>query len=96
MVAFVPDYVSVAGDPGVDATFDRRSVENAITNTLLQGAGMKTESKFRFRLADESDVEDIGRLVQGLADFEKEPDAVEVGSKESVTCNTEIKIWTYF
>jgi GNAT superfamily N-acetyltransferase len=35
----------------------------------------------RLRLATSDDVEIIGRLVQGLADFEKEPDAVHVTTR---------------
>ena len=35
-------------------------------------------TSFRLRLATADDLEAMGRLVQGLADFEKEPDAVHV------------------
>lgn len=37
-----------------------------------------SHDKFRVRLATAQDVNHIGRLVQGLADFEKEPEAVHV------------------
>jgi GNAT superfamily N-acetyltransferase len=39
---------------------------------------LQQNTNFRLRLATPEDVDTIGRLVQGLADFEKEPDAVNV------------------
>ena len=70
------------------------SFRNIITSTLRQcnaiaaAAAVTTASSSstepslirsrRLRLASTNDVHTIGRLVQGLADFEKEPDAVNV------------------
>lgn len=85
MDAFVSDYVSEVDDEDrLDDSFDRVSVERTITNTLTRVADARSDMKFRFRLAGESDVGNIERLVQGLADFENEPDAVEIGSKEYI------------
>jgi GNAT superfamily N-acetyltransferase len=39
---------------------------------------LQENTDFRLRVATSEDVDTIGRLVQGLADFEKEPDAVNV------------------
>jgi GNAT superfamily N-acetyltransferase len=39
---------------------------------------LQTNGDFRLRLSKATDVDSIGRLVQGLADFEKEPDAVNM------------------
>lgn len=39
---------------------------------------LQQNTDFRLRVAKPEDVDTIGRLVQGLADFEKEPDAVNV------------------
>jgi GNAT superfamily N-acetyltransferase len=39
---------------------------------------LQQNTDFRLRVAKPEDVDIIGRLVQGLADFEKEPDAVNV------------------
>lgn len=56
---------------GFTADSNPRSIIEAVLGQEMQG-------EFRLRLATAEDVNDIGRLVQGLADFEKEPDAVHV------------------
>lgn len=52
----------------------RQRIETCLTATQTAAPC----SNFRLRLADSGDVETIFRLVRGLADFEKEPDAVNM------------------
>lgn len=58
----------------------RQNVSTAIMNSLkLVTSGQST---FRLRLAKECDLTTIERLVQNLADYVKEPDAVEMTAKD--------------
>ena len=65
------------------SSFFRNTIEttlhqsNAATAALL-GSSPTVIRPRRLRLASAKDLYSIGRLVQGLADFEKEPDAVNV------------------
>jgi GNAT superfamily N-acetyltransferase len=75
-------YVSsatVGGEPvkALDGGFDRTLIKSAVED-CLSSINANSDSKFRLRLATESDVNTIAKLVQGLAEYEKEPDAVMV------------------
>jgi GNAT superfamily N-acetyltransferase len=61
----------------------RNSIETTLHRCNAAAAsnimsGLSPASSRRLRLANTYDVDTIGRLVQGLADFENEPDAVNV------------------
>jgi GNAT superfamily N-acetyltransferase len=60
----------------------RKSIETTLQRCNAASAQVKIGQgaiiSRRLRLASPNDVHTIGRLVQGLADFEKEPDAVHV------------------
>jgi GNAT superfamily N-acetyltransferase len=58
-------------------TFTRDLVEKTVMN-CLEGVNNSRKSKFQLRLAGEGDVDTIARLVQGLAVYEKEPEAVNI------------------
>jgi hypothetical protein len=55
------------------------SATKVIDDCLAAVNTANSESNFRLRLAKAGDLETIGRLVQGLADYVKEPDSVELG-----------------
>lgn len=63
-------------------TYNDTEIRSAFETTLAGSVG----SNFRLRLATEADLDAISRLVQGLADYEKEPDAVHV-TKEHYRCD---------
>jgi len=76
--------------PGDDEAVDKRITPTTTTTTTVrqeieaclsrqqQPQQQQHSTSFRLRLAAADDLEAMGRLVQGLADFEKEPDAVHV------------------
>jgi GNAT superfamily N-acetyltransferase len=55
----------------------RTLVKSAI-NDCLSNINPSDPSNFRLRLATKADIETIGRMVQGLAEYVKEPDAVHL------------------
>jgi GNAT superfamily N-acetyltransferase len=57
-------------DGAIDNDMLRETIDNCLKGQLHSNLGLK--------LATVEDVNEIGRLVQGLADFENEPDAVHV------------------
>lgn len=60
-----------------NGSFHRDAVDNAIQGVIVEANTRSSESsKFRLRLAQQSDIETMSRLVQALADYVKEPDAV--------------------
>jgi GNAT superfamily N-acetyltransferase len=61
-----------AGDPPL--VDESSTMEDKMESCL----NFQQNTNFRLRVASPEDVDTIGRLVQGLADFEKEPDAVNV------------------
>jgi len=65
-----------------DATAASQQIEAASSDSVRQMIEScltkASHDTFQLRLAEEQDLQSIGRLVQGLADFEKEPDAVHV------------------
>jgi GNAT superfamily N-acetyltransferase len=59
--------------------FRRPAVDSAIQSVLVEANIRSAEtSKFRIRLAQQSDIGTMSRLVQALADYVKEPDAVQM------------------
>jgi GNAT superfamily N-acetyltransferase len=62
----------------MEHNFSRTFVEQTVTECLAAGVNESTDTKFRLRLASGDDVNTIVRLVQGLAVYEKEPDAVNL------------------
>jgi GNAT superfamily N-acetyltransferase len=61
-----------AGEPPV--LDESSTIEQKMESCL----NLQENTDFRLRVTKPEDVDTIGRLVQGLADFEKEPDAVNV------------------
>lgn len=55
-------------------------VHQSVKQCLATVNDASSNNNFRFRLATGADVDTIARLVQGLAVYEKEPDAVNVTS----------------
>jgi GNAT superfamily N-acetyltransferase len=80
------EYLGESVHSGTSTADVRAGSRTAISDTLSllnssSGGETGVRSSIRLRLATAADVEIIGRLVQGLADFEKEPDAVHVTSR---------------
>jgi GNAT superfamily N-acetyltransferase len=61
-------------------------VHDSVKECLAAVNGATSNNNFRFRLSTGNDVDTIARLVQGLAVYEKEPDAVNVTS-ENYRCD---------
>jgi GNAT superfamily N-acetyltransferase len=60
--------------------FNRALVETAVNGCLSNNGS----NNFRLRLAAEGDLETITQLVQGLADYVKEPDGVHLGASDYI------------
>jgi hypothetical protein len=73
------------------STFDRSVVKSIIQASLEEGSKFNDNNKVTLRLAGgEDDMNTIGKLVKGLAIYEKEPDAVN-GEVES---HCVLKYWS--
>lgn len=70
----IRSFLSKHGTPNLSRDSRNASVEEIISNVLDD----HNQESFQLRLATEDDLPHICRLVQGLADFEKEYDAVHV------------------
>lgn len=79
MAAFVADSPVKSVTP-VEGPFTQETVQRAFTSVLR--STNDSESEFRLRLAQKEDLSTISRLVQGLADYVKEPDSIEITSEE--------------
>jgi GNAT superfamily N-acetyltransferase len=64
----------------------RPVVHDSVRECLAAVNGATSNNNFRFRLSTGEDVDTIARLVQGLAIYEKEPDAVNV-TTENYRCD---------
>lgn len=71
--------------PATSSTNDVRGTISRALEVLSQQqqqVGAEYPPRYRLRLASAADVDAISRLVQGLADFEREPDAVHLTTED--------------
>jgi len=80
MTTFISDSslqnVQIVGGP-----FSKDKTEAAFAE-CPERANSDTASKFRLRIAREEDLDTITRLVHGLADYVKEPDAIDMTAED--------------
>ena len=80
MMKFVSDSPLVEIRP-IGGTFSRDLVIGAFSQ-CLDLINAQQEGGFRLRLAQVKDLETIELMVQGLAEYVNEPDAIEIGSSD--------------
>ncbi|KAL3902855.1 MAG: hypothetical protein SGILL_010672 [Bacillariaceae sp.] len=66
----------------VSAPFENDTVRKEISNVLSEVNSSEKAGQFRLKLATEGDTETIAKLVQGLANYVKEPDAVLLSEED--------------